>query len=130
MSAEIVTEAVTTLSDGWRITQQFADRDELAKVREFARNMDISFHLNQLYESASPDRDLIGLTDKQRVALLAAYEAGYFAVPRKASMATVAAALDISSSALTERLHRAQAHLIEYFVHSDVYKTPADLDTD
>lgn len=107
MSAEIVTEAVTILPDGWRIKQQFADRDELIKLREAARNMDISFQLNRLYESASTDSDLIGLTDKQRVALLAAYEEGYFAVPRQASMATVAAALTISSSALTERLRRA-----------------------
>jgi hypothetical protein len=60
MSAEIVTEAVTILPNGWRIKQQFADRDEFAKVREFTRNMDISFHLNQLYESASTDIDLIG----------------------------------------------------------------------
>jgi predicted DNA binding protein len=130
MSSKMVSEEVTVLPDGWQVKQLFAGRDEFDKIRDFARNMDISFHLDRLYESTSTDADLIGLTDKQREALLAAYEEGYFAVPRQASMAAVAAELDISPSALTERLHRAQAHLIEHFVYADGYKTPADLDTD
>lgn len=130
LSSKMVAEGVTVLPDGWQVKQLFASRDEFTEVRDFARRMDISFQLDRLYESTSTDTELIGLTDKQREALLAAYEEGYFAVPRQASMAAVADELDISPAALTERLHRAQSHLIEHFVHSDAYKTPTDLDTD
>lgn len=129
MAGKMVSESVTVLPDGWQVKQLFADRNEFTNLRNFARSMDISFQLDRLYESDSTDADLIGLTNKQRDALLTAYEAGYFTVPRQASMAAVAAELDISPAALTERLHRAQAHLIEHFVYSDGYKTPTNLDT-
>jgi len=54
-----------------------------------------------------------GLTDRQREALAAAYEMGYFEVPRGASLGEVAATLDISASSLSERLRRAQTCLVE-----------------
>lgn len=129
MTSRMLPETITVLPDGWRITQQFADRDAFATCREFWRDLDASFHLERLYDSHTTDAELIGLTGKQREALLAAYEEGYFAVPRQASMAAVTATLDISVSALVERLYRAQAHLIEHFVCSGGYKTPESLGT-
>lgn len=123
---EIVTrkrfpERVTMRAGGVYVKQQFADRDEFASWRELHRNAGVSVHLDRLYESTSTDADLIGVSDKQREALLTAYECGYFAVPQQASLDDVAAELDISLSALAERLHRAQAHLIEHFFHADLY---------
>lgn len=114
-------ESVTMRADGLYVKQQFANRDEFATWRELHRNAGISVHLDRLYESTSTDADLIGVSDKQREALLTAYECGYFAVPQQASLADVAAELDISLSALAERLHRAQAHLIEHFFYADLY---------
>jgi DNA-directed RNA polymerase specialized sigma24 family protein len=114
-------ESVTIRDDGLYIKQQFANRDEFATWRESHHDAGISVHLDRLYESTTTDTDLIGLTDKQREALLTAYEAGYFAVPQQASLDEVAADLDISLSALAERLHRAQAHLIEHFFYADLY---------
>jgi predicted DNA binding protein len=114
-------ESVTIRPDGWRIKQQFANRDELTTYREFWRTMDFSFRLDRLYDSHSTDAELIGLSDKQREALLTAYEEGYFAVPQQTSLDDIAAALDISRSALAERLHRAEAHLIEHFFYTDLY---------
>lgn len=117
-------ESVNFLANGWQMSQQFADRAELATFRDSCEEMNISFHLDRLYDSTSTDMDLIGVTEKQREALLTAYEMGYFAVPRKASMAAVAAAIDISLPALAERLHRAESHLIEHFFYSVQYNTP------
>ncbi|MFC6766369.1 helix-turn-helix domain-containing protein [Natrinema soli] len=114
-------ESVTIRADGVYVKQQFADRDEFATWRELHRDAGISVHLDRLYESTSTDTDLIGVSDKQREALLTAYELGYFAVPQHASLEDVAAELDISLSALAERLHRAQAHLIEHFFHANRY---------
>lgn len=121
------TESVTFLSDGWRISQQFADRDALATFRDACDEMDLSFRLDRLYDTNTTNIELIGMTEKQREALLTAYEMGYFTVPRRASMADVATAIGISLPALAERLHRAEAHLIEHFVHSIRYSTPDSL---
>lgn len=114
-------ENVTIMPDGWRIKQQFVDRDELAAYQEFWRTKDFSFHLDRLYDSNRTDAELIGLSDKQREALLTAYEEGYFAVPQQSSLDDVAAVLDISRSAFAERLNRAEAHLIEHFYYTDRY---------
>lgn len=116
-------ERVTIMPDGWYVKQQFANRDELLTYREFWRTMDMdfTFRLDRLYDSHSTDADLIGLSDKQREALLTAYEMDYFTVPQQVSLDDVAAALDISRSALAERLHRAESHLIEHFFYTDLY---------
>lgn len=114
-------ERVTIISDGWYIKQQFANRDEFAAYRELCRSIDFTFHLDRLYDSTSTDTDLIGLSNKQREALLTAYEEGYFDVPQQVSLDDVATTLNISGSALVERLHRAQSHLIEHFFYADLY---------
>ncbi|WP_255170246.1 helix-turn-helix domain-containing protein [Natrononativus amylolyticus] len=114
-------ERMRVTEDGWHLRQRFANRDELAAYREGCRRMGSRFYLDRLYETADADRTVPGISDKQREALLAAYEAGYFAVPRRSSLEDVAADLDISRSALAERLHRGEAHLLEHYVHDDQY---------
>lgn len=56
------------------------------------------------------------LTPAQAEALRAAFEAGYFAVPREATAAEVADGLGISKSAFLERLRRGQSALLEQVV--------------
>lgn len=115
------TERVTITSDGWRIKQQFANRDDLATYQKFWRTKDFSFRLDRLYDSRTTDTELIGVSHKQREALLTAYRKGYFAIPQQTSLDDIAEVLDISRSALAERLHRAEAHLIEHFYYADLY---------
>lgn len=107
-------------SDGEYFKQQFADRDELVAYRESCQNMGINFRLKRLYES-NDDQRIPGMSEKQRKALLAAYEAGYFDVPRQASLREVADSLDISRSAFTERLHRGLSHVLEHYVSDRLY---------
>ncbi|MFC6964503.1 helix-turn-helix domain-containing protein [Halocatena marina] len=120
-SQRMVIERLTFTVQGWRIKIQFPNRDEFNEYREFSRKMGLSFHLERLYESTSTDAGLIGLSDKQREALLTAYEEGYFKVPQQVSLDDVATTLEISRSALAERLRRAQSHLIEQFYYADRY---------
>jgi predicted DNA binding protein len=49
------------------------------------------------------------LTDRQREAVRAAVEAGYYAVPREASLADVAEAIGCAESTASEHLRRAEA---------------------
>lgn len=123
------TESVTFLPDGWRMRQQFADRDAFTTFRDCCSGMALSFDLDRLYEVDATDTKLMGLTDKQHEALLTAHEMGYFAVPRQTSMADVAASLDLSVPALAERVHRAEANLIEHFVYSSRYNAPDSLES-
>ncbi|MGQ3328274.1 helix-turn-helix domain-containing protein [Halorubrum sp. FL23] len=74
----------------------------IERVREFDR-------------AASPSR----LTDRQRAALEAAVEAGYYEVPRDGTIADVAAALDCSTSTAGELVRKAEAAVIREFVAVD-----------
>jgi len=53
-----------------------------------------------------------GLTERQREALAAAWETGYYEVPRQADLESVAAALDASVSATSTLLRRAESRLV------------------
>ena len=114
-------ERVRVTKDGWQLKQQFANRDELAAYRDSCLKAGADFRLDRLYESDSTSETIPGLSEKQREALLAAYETGYFAVPRQTSLEDIAAELGISQSALAERLHRGQSHLLEHYFYDELY---------
>ena len=107
--------------DGLYLKHQFANHEELTAYRDSCVSLGVEFRLDRLYESNSTVGQIPGVSEKQREAILAAYEAGYFAVPRTASLEDVATTLDISQSALAERLHRGQSHLIEHYYFDDRY---------
>ena len=101
-------------TDGWLFRMRFPDRETLAEFRHYHRARNRPFRLQQLYHEADTRNDVDGaLTGAQKDALAAAYEAGHFDVPQAASQADVAARLDISRQALSERLQRGVKTLIE-----------------
>lgn len=53
-----------------------------------------------------------GLTDRQREALTAAWDAGYYDVPRSGGIETVAGKLDCATSTASALLRRAEARLV------------------
>jgi predicted DNA binding protein len=100
-----------------RILARFPTHESLAAFRSVCRERDIPFELKQFYEEESAVNDggvgsRYGVTDAQHEALLHALEAGYFSVPREATLETVAEALDVSPSALSTRLRRGQQNLL------------------
>lgn len=110
-ASDAAIESIRVTPTGWVQSGRFADRETLAEFRSFwERNG--GFTLRRLTPDGGPDPSA-GLTDPQREALRAAYESGYFDIPRAASLEDVAAELDITASSLSERLRRAQTHLVE-----------------
>lgn len=98
----------------WYGRYQFPDREALVAMREFCHDNGVTFDVKQLYCADGPsDWGGAGLTDRQREALVAAYDAGYFDDPRTATLADVADELDISSTAVGRRLRRGTAGLVE-----------------
>jgi hypothetical protein len=97
---------------GWLQRGWFADRETLAQFRDFWMAAG-GFRLQRLTPDAGDAPGDGGLTDRQREALVTAHDLGYFDIPRTASLDAVADELGIGASALSERLRRAQAHLVE-----------------
>ncbi|MFW6321335.1 MAG: helix-turn-helix domain-containing protein [Halohasta sp.] len=63
-----------------------------------------------------------GLTARQREAVRAAVDAGYYAVPREGSVAAVATALDCSASTAAEHLRKAEAAVMAAFCRLGDYE--------
>lgn len=98
----------------WSMELLFPDRDDLSEFYSARSDDGPSFEVLSIETmDSSPRQDHHGLTDKQRNALLAAINAGYYDVPRGISMSDLAAELDVSHQALSERLRRGTKRLIE-----------------
>ncbi|MEY7849948.1 helix-turn-helix domain-containing protein [Natrarchaeobius sp. A-rgal3] len=101
-------------TDGWwQVRIRFPDRDALCNAYDRLVERDINADLRRVTdvsEAAEPDTRL---TPEQREALEAALEYGYFEIPRRISMEELAAELDISHQALSERFRRAYETLVD-----------------
>jgi predicted DNA binding protein len=124
-TADAIVERIRVTPSGWVQTTWFADRAAFDAFRSFWGRNDC-FSLRRLTHDGDPEPPGDGLTDRQQEALRTAYEMGYFGIPRGASLDDVAAELGVSASSLSERLRRAQTHLIETTVASTWPPLPAD----
>lgn len=105
--------------EAWTIKTRMPDRETLAEFKSFCDESDIGFELQQLYRTAHGEDGAIGehgLTAAQREALVTAYERGYFEEPRRASLRDLGEELDVSSTAVSGRLRRGTALLVEELV--------------
>jgi hypothetical protein len=116
-TTDAIIDRIRVTSSGWVQTGWFADRSAFDEFRTFWVRND-AFSLRRLTHDGDPEPPGDGLTDRQHEALRVAYEMGYFEIPRRASLDDVAAELDITASSLSERLRRAQTHLVETTVAS------------
>ncbi|MDS0475145.1 helix-turn-helix domain-containing protein [Natrinema sp. 1APR25-10V2] len=97
--------------DGWLIQLRFPDRDRLVAFNDYCRNRDISVTVDHLRVSDDEDDGVVALTEKQQELLTVAHEEGYFDVPRGISQDELADRLDVSKSAVSQRLRRAIGEL-------------------
>jgi predicted DNA binding protein len=112
----IVTEA-TLDADGWYVTLTFPTREDLSRAYEAWETNDWRIDVDRIAADAEAFTETIGLTDEQHQAMERAVELGYYDIPRRITLEELAAELDISHQALSERLRRANRHLIIDTVH-------------
>ncbi|OVE85724.1 helix-turn-helix domain-containing protein [Natronolimnobius baerhuensis] len=109
----IVTSAVGTAST-WTFRLRFPTYDALSSFYTTCTNQNISVELVQLHEAVTQENQRrFGLTTPQRTLIVAAYEAGYFDVPRETTLVDLGERLEISDSAVSQRLRRGLAALID-----------------
>lgn len=109
----VMLESRATVDD-WHVRIQLPDREALSGFVDACRDRGLSFGIDAIY-SANDGVDELGgvLTDVQREALVVAHEAGYFEIPRSASLEDVADRLGVSPQAASERLRRGMAAVVE-----------------
>ena len=97
----------------WLVHAQFRTRSALSAFRSECSDRDITFRLDRLYWTTGEAKaGACGLTADQQVALETAHREGYFDVPRGISQAELAEKLDISPSAMSQRIRRGMDQVI------------------
>lgn len=115
----VLTGAVGTGSR-WTVRLRFPSYEELSAFYRGCVERDVPVELTQVHETGLPDDETrFGLTAPQRELLVAAYDAGYFDVPRRITLVELGERLEISDSAVSQRLRRGLAALIESTIAAD-----------
>jgi predicted DNA binding protein len=101
-------------SNGWVLSLQLQDHEALHALDEYATEEEIRLDILELQQDVGPeDRSEFGLTESQVEALVCAYVHGYYDEPREISLEGIGSILGISETAVSGRLRRGSARLIE-----------------
>lgn len=115
------------------------DREELTEIVSNLREIGASVQLDRLTqptmdESADSTLELEAkaITDKQREAIRAAIQCGYYETPRRADLGDLADELDVSRSAVSQRLGAVESKLVTEFFRAEngCRKTTQPLNSD
>ncbi|WP_224332994.1 helix-turn-helix domain-containing protein [Haloprofundus halobius] len=97
----------------WSLTLRFVNRSMLDDFQTYFDEHGQGFELERIHEMRGPKQREFGLTPPQRETLVAAFEMGYFTVPRETNITELADELGVSPNAVSQRLRRATASLVE-----------------
>lgn len=98
---------------GWQVRIRFASRSQFDTFCSQLDERDEGYELLELVKPGASRQSVGQLTPRQCDALVTAMEYGYYKIPREISADDLAAKLDISQQALSERLRRATENLID-----------------
>lgn len=116
---QILTNSKATIMDAhgsneqWYLRVLYPSRDALSQTTEFGEEHGLTFTIETIREMDGDPEGRYGLTSAQHEALAQAVKSGYYQVPRENNLEEIAADLDISHQALSERMRRATQALIE-----------------
>ena len=88
-------------------------REAFSTLKEAIEETYGTFETRRLYPEEPPNSRGYNVTPPQREALLSAFEAGYYNVPRDTTLEWLAGELNISDNAASSRLRRGTAALIQ-----------------
>jgi predicted DNA binding protein len=104
--AGVLVEA-TADSETWDLVVQFDTRQSLSTLEWDFNGRTVPYRLKRLYSPDTPRKGGYNLTAAQRDTLVLAIERGFFDIPRETTLEELGTELDITSTAVSERLRRA-----------------------
>lgn len=97
--------------DGWTVIAQFPNKSTVLEFRDRLLEDGVDIDIQSVTEETGTVGQF-GVTNPQQEVLMLALREGYFTVPRDASLSDLAAELDISSQAASERIRRGTRTLL------------------
>jgi len=126
----VMTEHVASFGDelldlrstdaGWRVRIRTTDRESIRSFWTFCEEQEIECRIERVFEARQPVGEMAVPVERDAFELLeAAYDAGYFEVPRETSLADLAERFGVSESTMSVRLRRALGHVVGSLVTDD-----------
>ena len=116
--------------DHWMFRILFPEHDTVSKTHSYCQENGIDLSIRRVQRvdySTDCDRERSELSDKQHEALTAAYEQGYYEIPRSITLEELAEQVGVSHQALSERLRRGHHKLISNSVRDIVVSVESRL---
>jgi predicted DNA binding protein len=108
----------------WTFQVRFPTQEQASAFHEDCMSAGIDLTISRVIDATGSSRDT-PLTEAQREALLLAFTEGYWDVPRQTTLVDLGEQLGVSDTAVSQRLRRAVAALIE-----DSLADAVEVDTD
>lgn len=112
--AGIPVEMPFTIRDGTATWELTTSSERLSELGSHLDEAGIPYEVEYTTEIGTGAADRL-LTDRQQEVLLTALDAGYYAVPREATLTEVAQQLDVSKATCSDILHRAESGVLTWF---------------
>ncbi|MFD1515500.1 helix-turn-helix domain-containing protein [Halomarina rubra] len=100
-----------SIAQGWDFRLLVPSQNDLMEFQRGCEEADIQLVLRRLYNPSFPSNGS-RMSAEQQEAIVAAYEHGYFEVPRAVTLGELATMFDISDNAYSQRLRRGIASLV------------------
>ncbi|MFB6129527.1 MAG: helix-turn-helix domain-containing protein [Salinigranum sp.] len=116
-------------ADAWHLRLLFDTQESFSNTRQFCVDQGLEMDIEQVHRLTQDNQrghGLFGLTERQYACLIHALEAGYYEVPRESSARDLAADLDVSHQAVSERLRRGHKNLISNALVTAPYHEGSD----
>lgn len=111
--AELTLLSATGTEEEWRFEFRTEDTDQIVAFQQYCTDLDIGVELVRLYDvGETGSTGQYNLTPDQREALLLAYDNGYYEIPRRDDLGTLAEELGIARQSFADRLRRGHRNLI------------------
>ena len=102
-------------AERWKLTVWFESSTDPTDLLRCCNARGVPIEVDQLHSIArETDGEESAVTPRQKEALVAAYEQGYFERPREVTQAQLADRLGISAAAVGDRLRRGTANIVEH----------------
>ncbi|MFB6137514.1 MAG: helix-turn-helix domain-containing protein [Halobacteriaceae archaeon] len=112
--ADVTVLSVTAADETVTFELRFPDQESGAEFYAEYQDPDNPITISRIDTGGSPSRPANSpVTEEQREALLTALEAGYFEIPRRATLVDLSEELSISDSAVSQRLRRGTANVLK-----------------
>lgn len=97
----------------WQLRVLYPDHEMVSTTHEFCDEHNLTFDIESITNLDAEPAGQYGLTDEQYRVLVLAAERGYFEIPRRITLESLASEVGVSHQALSERLRRAVGTLVK-----------------